>query len=114
MFARGTTLMAAPFDLERLEVTGDPVALLEGITRTGASTAEYWLSENGTLVYRPGTSLAGGWTLAWVGRDGGEEVLAMEPRTTGTRACRRMGDASPRMLLEISGSMIWLVARLRA
>ncbi|MBI2188922.1 MAG: protein kinase [Acidobacteria bacterium] len=80
VFVRGTTLMAVPFDLERLEVTGDPVALLEGITRTGASTAQYWLSENGTLVYRPGTGAAGGRTLAWVGRDGGEEALAVEGR----------------------------------
>jgi serine/threonine-protein kinase len=80
VFVRGTTLMAAPFDLERLEVTGNPVALLEGITRTGASTAQYWLSENGTLVYRPGTGAAGGRTLAWARRNGGEEALAMEPR----------------------------------
>jgi serine/threonine-protein kinase len=79
VFARGTTLMAAPFDLERLEVTGDPVALLEGITRTGGSSAQYHLSENGTLVYRPGTGTVGGRTLAWVRRDGGEEALAMEP-----------------------------------
>jgi eukaryotic-like serine/threonine-protein kinase len=79
VFVRGTTLMAAPFDLQRLEVTGDAVALLEGITRTGASTAQYELSENGTLVYRPGTGTTGDRTLAWVGRDGHEEALAMQP-----------------------------------
>jgi len=80
VFARGTTLMAAPFDLERLEVIGDPVALLENVRRTGASAAQYWLSENGTLVYRPGIGAAGGRTLVWAGRGRGEEALAMEPR----------------------------------
>ena len=83
VFVRGTTLMAAPFDLERLEVTGDAVALLEGIKRTGASTAQYELSGNGTLVYRPGTGAAGDRKLAWVGRDGREETLPLEPGTYG-------------------------------
>jgi Tol biopolymer transport system component len=80
VFARGTTLMAAPFDLERLEVIGDPVALLENVRRTGASAAQYWLSESGTLVYRPGIGAGGGRTLVWAGRGRGEEALAMEPR----------------------------------
>jgi serine/threonine-protein kinase len=83
VFVRGTTLMAAPFDLERLEVNGDPVALLEGITRTGASAAQYELSDNGTLVYRPGTTTVGGRLLTWVARDGREQALAMKPGDYG-------------------------------
>ncbi|MBI3049629.1 MAG: PD40 domain-containing protein [Acidobacteria bacterium] len=70
--------MAAPFDVDRLEVAGNPVALLEDIRRITA--ADYWLSENGTLVYVPGTGATGGRTVAWEGRDGREEALAMEPR----------------------------------
>ncbi|MBI3049633.1 MAG: serine/threonine-protein kinase [Acidobacteria bacterium] len=78
VFVRGTTLMAVPFDVDRLEVTGDPVALLEDIRRISA--ADFWFSENGTLVYVPGAGSAGGWALARVERDGREEALAMEPR----------------------------------
>jgi serine/threonine-protein kinase len=84
VFTRGTTLMAAPFDLARLEVTGNPVALMEDVRRNSSAVAEYWLSENGTLVYRPGTGAVGGRTLTWVGRDGGEEALAVEGRDYAT------------------------------
>jgi eukaryotic-like serine/threonine-protein kinase len=104
LFARGTTLMAAPFDLKRLQVTGDPVALLEGITRTGASTLQYDLSKNGTLVYRPGTGTAGGRTLAWVGRDGREEAISMEP---GTYADWRVSPDGGRIAVWASGD-IWI------
>jgi serine/threonine-protein kinase len=74
VFLRGTTLMAAPFDLDRLEVTGNPVALPVNVRRP-----DYWVSASGTLAYVPGTG-AGGRTLVWVGRDGREEALALEPR----------------------------------
>jgi eukaryotic-like serine/threonine-protein kinase len=104
VFVRGTTLMAAPFDLGRLEVTGDPVALLEGILRTGASAAQYELSENGTLVYRPGTGTSGGRTLAWVGRDGREEALALEP---GTYSNARVSPDGRHIALYASGD-IWI------
>ena len=76
VFARGTTLMAVPFDVDRLEMTGSPVALVEDVRRTTA--ADYWLSDNGTLVYVPGAGSMGR-AVTWVGRDGREEALPMEP-----------------------------------
>ena len=53
VFARGTTLMAQPFDIDRLAVTGEPVAVLQGVRgNPGANTAaDYALSASGTLVY---------------------------------------------------------------
>ena len=55
VFARGTTLMAAPFNLAELAVTGEPVALIQGIRDLGLQTApDYALSASGTLVYVPG------------------------------------------------------------
>ncbi len=69
------TLMAAPFDLERVEVTGDPVPILEGVRQTDCCAVDYALSLDGTLVYVPaGGSLR---TKVWVDRDGKE----MEPLT---------------------------------
>jgi serine/threonine-protein kinase len=69
VFLRGeTTLMAAPFDLERLILTKEPVAVLEGVR-----DEDYAISENGTLAYvRAGNDTGGaaGATLAWWNRDG--------------------------------------------
>ena len=43
------TLMAVPFDLESVNVTGDPVLLLEGVRQN--AVADYALSEQGMLIY---------------------------------------------------------------
>ena len=52
VFARGTTIMAAPFDASELEVTGDAVPMVENVRHPNALTAaDYALSANGTLVY---------------------------------------------------------------
>ena len=53
VFARGTSLMAVPFDLAGLAVTGEPVAVLEGVRHGLRTAADYALSATGTLVYVP-------------------------------------------------------------
>ncbi len=80
--AVGGTLMAAPFDLARLEVTGDPVPILEGVRNTLYRAVDYAFSNDGTLVYVPGTGdstyIPG--TLVWVDRSGQEgEAVVGEP-----------------------------------
>jgi len=71
-------LMVAPFDLAALEVTGDSVQVLQGVSQTQTSYVDYAISDNGTLVYVPeGGGLN---TLVWVDREGLEEPLAAEPR----------------------------------
>jgi len=73
------TLMAAPFDLEGLEVTGDPVPVLEGL-RVRLFGLDYGISANGTLVYVP----VGGseeLTLVWVDRQGRIQPLTEVERS---------------------------------
>jgi serine/threonine protein kinase/Tol biopolymer transport system component len=76
VFARGTTLMAIPFDTKLLNVTGTPVAVQEGIQhpRPFASSApDYALSSNGTLIYVPEpTSEPSAVAPVWVDRVGRE------------------------------------------
>jgi serine/threonine-protein kinase len=70
--------MAAPFDLATLEITGDPVLVLQGVRQTNPGHIDFALSDEGTLVYVPDTGQAN--ILVWVDREGQEEVLAAEPR----------------------------------
>ena len=59
--------MAQRLDLNRLEVTGEPIRVAEGVATAGPSAA-FAASANGTLVYWPG-----GRTITqptWVQRDG--------------------------------------------
>jgi serine/threonine protein kinase/Tol biopolymer transport system component len=102
-------LLAIPFNLDKLEVTGGSVPVLEGI---GA-----WdISDSGTLVYvsQPGTAaeskseagakaaISSGRTLVWVNRQGKEEPLAAAPNKyslfkispDGTRVALTVGTSS--------------------
>ncbi len=69
LFLRGTTLLAQPFDVDRLRVTGDASPVVEDVGFYIPSWgAAFSASENGLLIYSgggPGTS-----HLAWYDRSG--------------------------------------------
>ncbi|MCZ6480142.1 MAG: protein kinase [candidate division NC10 bacterium] len=67
------TLMAASFDPERQEITGQPVPVLSGISSAATGTMDYAFSGDGTLVYIPARSVAS--TLVWVDRRGKTQPL---------------------------------------
>jgi serine/threonine-protein kinase len=66
----GGTLLAAPFDLRQLEVTGPPVGLLEGVDVYPGSASQFALSETGTLIYASVVGALTGFSPVWVERDG--------------------------------------------
>ena len=63
------TLLAAPFDVERLELTGAAAPVAEGLAVTGNGIGFFAVSQTGTLVYRTGAA-GGSHTPVWVERDG--------------------------------------------
>ncbi len=76
---RDGTLQAAPFDLDRLQVTGPTSTLIGGISGNPAATP-FAISKTGVLAYRPEADASSA-LPTWVGRDGSEEVL--DPALTG-------------------------------
>ncbi len=71
-------LMATPFDLRRRRVTGDAVAVVDGVTIGGSGGAsKATLSESGALAYVTGS---GSSRLVLVGANGGVRPLFSEPR----------------------------------
>ena len=62
-------ILAAPFDAERMELTGPAVPLVEGVGFT-LSLPTFSLSQNGTLVYLAGAGGAGEREFVWVTRSG--------------------------------------------
>jgi Tol biopolymer transport system component len=79
VFARPGTLLAVPFSLKRLETSGSPVPVLEGLVTNSNFTqaAEYAFSREGTLVYAAGRQLQR--TLVWVDRKGATERVPLPP-----------------------------------
>jgi len=65
------TLFAVPFDLKRLEVTGQPVPVLEGVvTVPGNGGAQFSVSETGNLVYVLGRGGIQNLSVYWMDRQG--------------------------------------------
>ncbi len=65
------TLFAAPFDLERLEVTGEPVRARDAVMSNAVTGgAQFAVSASGTLVYRAGYAAGADILLHWMYREG--------------------------------------------
>jgi serine/threonine protein kinase/Tol biopolymer transport system component len=81
VYAQGATLFAVPFDVDRLEVSGQPVTVVQGVMGfrvSGASSFD--VSDSGTLVYVPGQLIGNEVPLLWMRRDGTATPLRAAPR----------------------------------
>ena len=85
VFAKASTLLAAPFDLERLELTGPSIPLVEDVLMGGCKEAYYYPSENGSLAYVAGGELESEYNvLVWVDRRGNEDLITISPTNDGS------------------------------
>ena len=80
--AEDNSLRAVPFDATSLEVTGNPVPLVEDVVVKASGAANFGISDNGRLAYVAGSATGFGAqrSLVWVDREGREEPIAMPPR----------------------------------
>jgi serine/threonine-protein kinase len=78
VYALADTLLAVPFDVAALAVTGGAVPLVEDIAMTSDGVMAYFaVSDDGTLLYVPRNAAAGTQdrTLLWVDRQGRETPI---------------------------------------
>ena len=74
------TLMAVPFDLAKLEISGDSTSIQEGVRQVPSDGVDYAFSVDGTLVYVPSQALEGRRSLVWVDREGRESLVTRGDR----------------------------------
>ena len=88
LFVRDDRLMHQPFDLDRLEVTGEPTTVLDQVLHSvGVNRGDFSVSTTGVLAYR-GSSLRNN-QFAWFDRSG--KLL----ETVGAPGSYRTPDLSP-------------------
>jgi len=107
-YARNGTLFVVAFDPERLEVKGAPVPVLEGVMSGAANgDADFAVSNNGTLVYEPGTLTSFRYNLAWMDRSGKATNVTGEVRPYAFPAVSPDGQ---RIALVLQGSSfdVWV------
>ncbi len=101
VYAAFGSLRAVRFDLDRLEVTSDPVPVVEQVMTSGTGAANYAVSRAGALVFIPGSMSGMGGaarSLVWVTRQGREEPLKAPPRAYVTA---RLSPDGTRVALDV-------------
>ncbi len=100
------TLMAAPFDLTTLELTGEPVPVLEGVRQSLRRGVDYGLSSQGSLVYIPRTQYDQ--ELVWVDRKGAETPLLRRQQNFATPRVSSDGTQVTFTLSEGNRQNVWI------
>jgi hypothetical protein len=80
LYMRESSLVAQPFDLASLALSGEPVSIADRVTRGGyfafGQGLAFSASEQGTLAYQTGEPVVG---LTWLDRRGQSQGLVGEP-----------------------------------
>jgi serine/threonine-protein kinase len=81
VYALEGVLLAVPFDVGAVRVTGGAVSLIEGVgdSGSGSGAVHYGVAREGTLIYAAAGAAAAR-TLVWVDRQGREEAINTQPR----------------------------------
>jgi serine/threonine-protein kinase len=119
VYARMGTLLAEPFDVTRLAVTGEPVGVVNDVmqdvnspfTIGNSGTAQFSVSSNGTLAYLPGGIAPEGlYVTVWVDRNGVDTEVGVPPHSFASRS-RMSPDARRIAFPSLEGIGIFDVAR---
>jgi len=101
VYAQSGDLWAVPFDLSRLEVTGNPVPAVPDVWQMGTG-AQFAVSRSGTLAYVPGHVTADAFsTPVWVDRETGDEERLELP--AGFYTDLRLSPDGRRLAYSVSG-----------
>jgi serine/threonine-protein kinase len=108
LFARNDTLWAVPFDERRLELTGDPQPVLEGLDTAGGSAVHFAVSTGGTLMYVPRREEVRERRIVWVDRAGIETPVPFEPKRYTRASLSPDGQRIAVALAEGANTDIWI------
>jgi serine/threonine-protein kinase len=77
VYAQGGNVLAAPFDAQRLTITGPAAPLVEGVLQSRITgVTQYAISNNGSLAFISGGMRTDLRKFIWVGRNGKEQPIA--------------------------------------
>jgi serine/threonine protein kinase/Tol biopolymer transport system component len=106
LFTRAGAVMVAPFDLQNRKVTGAAVPMIEGVRSETYGNAQFSVSENGTLVFIPGST---GWIgkPVWVDRQGKITPIGLPAQSY---ASFKLSPDGKRLAIEVAAATndIWI------
>ena len=113
-FVQDNTLFAAPFDLDKLEITGPTEAMESSVHSSAADetgAAGYDVSDSGVLAFAPpswlGARMAG---LTFLDREGNEQPFAIGPRRLVVAKLSPDETRVAAQINDIEGTHIWIIS----
>ncbi len=92
LFINDGTLFALAFDPERLETSGAPMPVLQGVATSNLDAGHLGLSSDGMLAYVADTDSTEAFPIAWANRRGALETLIETPGIYGGPVLSPSGD----------------------
>jgi len=102
IYARAGTLFAVPFDAQKLEVTGQPFPVVDGVFMSAnTGMAAFSISRAGDLVYAAGPEERGTRVPVWVDKNGRKSPLPVKPQSY---LHPRLSPDGRRLAIEVEGA----------
>jgi serine/threonine-protein kinase len=109
LFSRDDTLWIAPFDVQRLALTAEPVPILNGVQHSADQVAHLDVAADGSMAYLPvGDYDAMARRLVWIDRNGRETPAGVEPRPYVGAALSPDGSRIALAIREQGDTDIWI------
>jgi len=109
MYINAGTLFAVPFDLKRLEATGQSAPIVEGVaSNPDVGGAQFSVSDSGTLVYVAGSVLSQDVSIYWMDAAGKFSPLRETPANYNNIAISPDGKRLAMDITNGSRSDIWV------
>jgi eukaryotic-like serine/threonine-protein kinase len=102
VYVLGANVFAVPFDAGKLQVTGGPIPILEGVMRSAPSNTAasfFSFSNNGSLVSIPGVAVQGDNLVLMIDKAGTKRPLGLP---TGTYAAPRISPDGKQVALQVN------------
>jgi Tol biopolymer transport system component len=100
------TLRAVAFDLNTLQVRGNPVPVLESVLTKSSGAVDFSLAANGSLVYMMGAASVEKGRPVWLSRDGAEVGAVVSADITAAAYPRLSPDG--RHVAMVVGGDVWV------
>jgi len=101
------SIYAIPFDIKKMEVSGNPNMLQDGLRMETESATHYGIDQSGNLIYAPGAA-SNVCRLAWIDQNGKEDSLAFPPDSYGMASVSNDGKKIAYTQTGVNGELILL------
>lgn len=109
VYVHAGTLFAIPFDLKRLETTGQSAPVMEGVaSNPDVGGAQFSVSDTGTLVYVAGSALSQDVSIFWMDAAGKFTLLRETPGNYNDLAISPDGKRLAMDITTTSRTDIWI------